>query len=176
MSTDTTCQINSSSYEDTFAIGKRLGEKLKGGEVIVLASDLGGGKTSLTKGIAEGLGSEDKVGSPTFTLSRIYKCRDGLYLHHFDFYRLNEAGVVGHELAEVIDDPNAVIVIEWGDIVSDALPASRVTINISRSPEGENIRCLDISGPPALSYVYANVLEEDKKPAKPKKKAKHAKK
>src|SRR5688572_5517582 len=108
MSTAKTCQIESSSYEDTYETGKRFGSRCKGGEVFVLASDLGGGKTTFTKGLAAGLGSLDKVVSPTFTVSRVYKCRDGLYLHHFDFYRLNEPGVVGHELAEVIGDPHAV--------------------------------------------------------------------
>lgn len=120
----------------------------------MLVSDLGGGKTTFTKGLAAGLGSTDHVGSPTFTVSRVYKCRDDLYLHHFDFYRLAEAGVVGHELAEVIDEPHAVIVIEWGDIVSDVLPAERITVSFDRVPGGEERRCINVSSPPGLEYVY----------------------
>lgn len=127
-----------------------------------MASDLGGGKTTFTKGLAEGLGSQDKVGSPTFTVSRIYKCRDGLYLHHFDFYRLNEAGVVGHELAEIVDDPSAVIVIEWGDIVNEALPAERITIQINRLPSGQDERCLSVSSPPELYYLYKEEISDPK--------------
>lgn len=136
----------------------------------MLASDLGGGKTTFTKGLAAGLGSLDKVVSPTFTVSRVYKCRDGLYLHHFDFYRLNEPGVVGHELAEVIGDPHAVTVIEWGDIVSGALPAERITITIERQPGGENLRCLSVSSPPGLEYVYKEPDKKTKKHARTKRK------
>lgn len=126
----------------------------------MLSSDLGGGKTTFTKGLAAGLGSEDHVGSPTFTVSRVYRCRDGIYLHHFDFYRLAEAGVVGHELADVIGDPHAVTVIEWGDVVSDVLPADRIMIQIDRLPGGEELRCLNVTSPPGLSYVYNDVIKE----------------
>lgn len=135
-------------------IGERFGKRCRGGEVFVLASDLGGGKTTFTKGLAKGLGCEDNVGSPTFTVSRVYKCRDGLYLHHFDFYRLQESGVVGHELAEVVGDPNIITVIEWGDIVDDALPEDRVTITIERVAADEHARCLNISSSPSLKYIY----------------------
>ena len=65
---------------------------------------------------------------------------------------------MGHELAEIIDDPQAVIVIEWGDIVSDALPAQRLTVMIERQPGGENLRCITVSSPPELRYVYADAL------------------
>ncbi len=91
-------------------------------------------------------------------------------MHHFDFYRLQEAGMVGHELAEVMDDPHSIIVIEWGDIVSDALPAERITITMERVPGGESLRCLNVSSPPGLEYVYDG--ESIKKPAK--KEVKHA--
>lgn len=154
MSNAQTCLLESASADDTYAIGQRFGSRCRGGEVFVLSSDLGGGKTTFTKGLANGLGSTDHVGSPTFTVSRVYKCRDDLYLHHFDFYRLAEAGVVGHELAEVIGDPQAVIVIEWGDIVSEALPAERITVSIERVPAGEDMRCLNVSSPPGLEYIY----------------------
>lgn len=88
-------------------------------------------------------------------MNRIYKCRDGLYLHHFDFYRLQEAGLIVHELSEVIADPHAVTVIEWSDLVSDALPADRVTISIERTSEGEDARCINVSATAGLEYMYA---------------------
>lgn len=130
-----------------------FGQKCRGGEVFLLASDLGGGKTTFTKGLARGLGSEDVVSSPTFTVNRVYDCRDGMKLYHFDFYRLNEGGMVAHELAEYLGDDKAVIVIEWGDVVSDSLPEKRVTIQIERTKEGEDVRLIKAAIPNELRYL-----------------------
>lgn len=123
---------------------------MRGGEVIELVSDLGGGKTTFTRGIARGAGSTDKVASPTFTISREYKAPK-FTLAHFDFYRLGEAGIVADELAEVIDDPKYVVVVEWGEIVHDVLPEDRLTINIRMT--GENARGFSFGYPSTLSYL-----------------------
>lgn len=153
MSTGTILQIESSSSDDTFAIGERLGSQCRGGEFFLLSSDLGGGKTTFTKGLAKGLGSRDVVGSPTFTVSRVYDCRDGLSIHHFDFYRLNEGGMVAHELAEVLDDSKAIVVVEWGDVVSDVLPEKRITVEFERVKSGEDHRSIKISSPALFKYI-----------------------
>lgn len=87
------------------------------------------------RGLAKGAGSSDKVASPTFTISKIYKA-DNFEIHHFDFYRLHEAGVMADELAEVAADPKAVVVVEWGDVVQHVLPEKRLTIGIKQTPEG----------------------------------------
>jgi len=108
---------------------------LKGGEVIELVSDLGGGKTTFVRGLVRGLGSEDKVASPTFTISKLYK-KDKLEVHHFDFYRLQEAGIVADELAEIAGDPLTVTVIEWGGAVQHVLPEERMTVTIALNPDG----------------------------------------
>ncbi len=125
--------------------------------MIVLASDLGGGKTTLVKGIAKGMGSLDKVGSPTFTLNKVYKCAGGKTLQHFDFYRLSEPGVVAMELAEFLDDPKAVVVVEWGDIVKDELPKDRLEIEIKPTPDDENARQLVFNFPEKLSYLLKDL-------------------
>src|ERR1700744_55992 len=129
MSTVMTWQMQSTSSEDTERLGEQFGRKLRGGEVVELASDLGGGKTTFTRGLVRGTGSTDKVGSPTFTLSREYKAPQ-FTIAHFDFYRLGEAGIMGDELSEIIADPSYVTVVEWGDIVHDVLPERRVTIKL----------------------------------------------
>jgi tRNA threonylcarbamoyladenosine biosynthesis protein TsaE len=129
---------------------------------------LGGGKTTFVKGLAKGLGSPETVGSPTFTVRRVYKCRDDIYLHHFDFYRLNEPGMVAYELSEVIDSPKAIVVIEWGDIVSDILPERRVTVRFNHVGDNENARVLEIDCPPELLYLKVENTKKNKK--KPKKK------
>jgi tRNA threonylcarbamoyladenosine biosynthesis protein TsaE len=94
--------------------GARLGAKLSGGEVIELVGDIGAGKTTFTKGLARGLGVSDDVQSPTFTISRIYETPSGIRLAHYDFYRLQDAGVMQMELAESVCDPHTITVIECG--------------------------------------------------------------
>ncbi len=127
-----------------------IGSKLKGGEVIELVSDLGGGKTTFVKGLAKGMDSQDIARSPSFTLDNQY-ASDDLVIHHFDFYRLFEPGVMRDELAEVLQDPRAVAVIEWGHIIHDVLPDDRLTIEI-RATEND-YRQLTFSYPKKLSYL-----------------------
>lgn len=128
----------------------RIGHKLRGGEVIELTSDLGGGKTAFVRGLAKGMGSTDPVHSPSFTLSNQYRAGK-LTLHHFDFYRLNEPGIMERELAEVLEDPQAVAVIEWGGIAETVLPPGRLVIHIK--PTGETSRQFNFSCPNNLSYL-----------------------
>ena len=107
-----------------------------------MVGDLGAGKTTFIKGFAQGLGSADAVASPTFTVSREYTCANDVILHHFDFYRLDEPGIMADEIAEVLDDELAVVVIEWSDIIEDLLPESylRVSLKPTEDPESRKIR------------------------------------
>ncbi len=112
------------------AFGARLGALLKGGELLELVGDVGAGKTTLAKGIAAGMGIEEDVQSPTFTISRIYDTPGNVQLAHYDFYRLHDAGIMADELHETANDPTTVTIIEWAEIVSGVLPADRLTIHI----------------------------------------------
>ncbi len=112
------------------AFGEMIGKRLKGGEVLELVGDVGAGKTTLTKSIAQGMGIVGPIQSPTFTISNRYEAPTGLILAHYDFYRLNDAGLMGDELAEAVDDSRTVTVVEWADIVSGVLPDNRVTITL----------------------------------------------
>lgn len=127
-----------------------LGAKLRGGETILLVSDLGGGKTAFVRGLARGMGSTDHVASPTFTISREYNAGK-LTLYHFDFYRLSDPGVVAAELQEFVHDPQAVVAIEWGDAVHDVLPDDRIVITIKRT--GDTSRELVLTCPEQMAYV-----------------------
>lgn len=122
---------------DTQALGAVIGGAVQGGDVLEFTSDLGGGKTTFVKGLGKGMGVTDVVQSPTFTLSQLHKADRGLELHHFDFYRLDEPGVMSAELAESLHQPNVVTAIEWGDIVHNILPQDRVTIHISVAQNDE---------------------------------------
>lgn len=136
------------SEKEMRSYGEQLGKVLKGREVIELVGDVGAGKTTLTKGIAAGLGVAEDIQSPTFTISRVYDARDGLRLAHYDFYRLHDAGIMLDELREVLGDPQAVTVIEWAGAVEGILPGSRITIRFT-SPT-ETTRRLDVSGAEAM--------------------------
>jgi len=119
------------SENETKAFGEIIGSLLHGGEIIELVGDVGSGKTTFTKGIAIGLGIDEYVQSPSFTINRVYKGRDNIILAHYDFYRLDNAGIMANELQEVIVDPSTVTVIEWGGVVEGVLPADRLSIQIT---------------------------------------------
>jgi tRNA threonylcarbamoyladenosine biosynthesis protein TsaE len=105
----------SQSDAETFSLGARTGQSLKGGEILLLDGPLGAGKTIFVKGIASALGvDEDEVTSPSFTLVNLYQGR--LKLYHLDLYRLNEGAGAAHavDLEDLLTDERAVVVIEWG--------------------------------------------------------------
>lgn len=116
-------------------LGQTLGRKLAGGEVFELVGDVGAGKTTLTKGIAQGLDINEPVQSPTFTIGRVYEGRDDLELRHYDFYRLNEAGIMADELAESLESSQNITVVEWGDVVEGVLPEDRLRVKLSTIDE-----------------------------------------
>lgn len=113
--------------------------------MIQLIGDLGAGKTSLVRGIAKGLGSVDEVASPSFTIAREYQCKDSITLHHFDFYRLEEPGIMAAEIEELIGDPKAIVAVEWGDSIEELLPEDHIRITLT-SPE-ETVRSIRIQLP-----------------------------
>ena len=111
-----------------------LGEVLGGGETIELISDLGGGKTTFVRGIAQGIGSADHVSSPSFTINNQYGAAS-LRLYHYDFYRLHDPGLIAAEMAEVLHDKKNIVVIEWGGLVDTVLPDKRLRIKIVPTAE-----------------------------------------
>lgn len=147
-------QINSSSPSETEKLAANLGNQLIGGEVIELVGDLGSGKTTFVQGLARGMGSNDLVASPTFTLSRVYKA-GRLTLNHFDFYRLGEAGIMSRELSEIINDRKSVTVIEWGEIASTVLPNKRIVVSLI--PTGESSRKITIRYPLKFNKIIGRL-------------------
>lgn len=128
------------SLDHMLKIGGQIAQNLRGGDVIELVGDVGAGKTTLAKGVAEGLGVTGSVQSPTFTISREYAADRGLRLVHYDFYRLREAGVMADELAEVIHDPDTVVIVEWAEAVDAVLSKNRLTLKIDLVKDDEFAR------------------------------------
>ena len=124
----------------TIALGKKIGQQLVAGDVLVLDGDLGAGKTTFTKGLAAGLEIPDIIKSPTFTI--IHEYQDGrLPLYHMDAYRL-ENGVAEDLGLEEYFDGDGVSVVEWAEFVEDELPADFLAIHFKRTDD-DNTRVLE---------------------------------
>lgn len=127
--------------------GEKLGALFTGGEVIELVGDVGAGKTTLTKGIAVGMGIDETVQSPSFTISRVYDAANDLTLAHYDFYRLGDAGIMANELSEATHDAQTVTIIEWAEIVEGVLPADRLHVEITSPAEAIRHLVITAGGP-----------------------------
>ncbi|HHV63682.1 MAG TPA: tRNA (adenosine(37)-N6)-threonylcarbamoyltransferase complex ATPase subunit type 1 TsaE [Peptococcaceae bacterium] len=124
------------SPQETFELGEKLAQNLKGGEVICLYGELGAGKTVFAKGLGKGLGLKEEITSPTFTLIQEYELEgQELKFVHMDLYRLQrpeEAEVIG--VTDYFKEEN-ICLIEWPEIIQDLLPEERIEISIEGSGE-----------------------------------------
>ena len=133
-----------SNEAEMMKLGERVAGVLGIPVVIELVGDVGAGKTTFVKGLARGLGVEDEVTSPSFTINKRYVGKHGVELSHYDFYRLSEAGLMKAELEESMGDENMVTVVEWADSVSGVLGEGRVVVRITMLDEKS--RMVEISG------------------------------
>lgn len=127
------------SEQEMLNFGRDFASKLSVPIVIELLGDVGTGKTTFTRGLAEGLGIKEKVTSPSFTISKSYAFKkDGkeYTLVHYDFYRLNDPGLMTEDLEENLNNPNTVIVVEWANTVENFLPNNRKIIELSLNDDG----------------------------------------
>ena len=132
----------SKSPKDTLEFARDFAKNLKIGDVVVLIGDLGSGKTKFTEGILSYFGIENEISSPTFTIVNEYNS-DNVNIYHFDVYRLNNSSdfysIGGDEYFD-----KGISIIEWGDIIEDALPQKYTRITFERDLENENYRNLII--------------------------------
>ena len=126
--------IETRSPEETFRLGEELGRKAVPGQVFTLTGDLGVGKAVFTQGLAKGLGIEEPVNSPTFTIVQVYE-EGRLPFYHFDVYRIGDV----EEMEEVgFEDyvmGDGVSLIEWADLIEEILPEKRTRILIEKDLE-----------------------------------------
>lgn len=145
--------FNSKSANDTLHFAKNFASKLHKKDVVVLSGDLGSGKTKFTEGILSFFGLENEISSPTFTIVNEYS-KDDINIYHFDVYRLEDSSefyeIGGEEYYE-----NGICIIEWGEIIEDALPSDYIKISFSRNLDDENSRTLNIQ---SIGSKYDNLV------------------
>lgn len=135
----------SNSEKDTLNFGKKLASYLKPKDIIVLTGELGAGKTKFTEGFLSYFGLENEISSPTFTIVNEY-CKNDINIYHFDVYRLEDSSefyeIGGEEYFE-----KGICLIEWGELIKDALPKDYLEITFSKNIENgnENSRILNLT-------------------------------
>lgn len=143
------------SEAEMMQLGQSFAEQLNFPAVIELVGDVGAGKTTFTRGLAQGLGINEPITSPSFTISKRYAFTDSngrnRELIHYDFYRLNDPGVMSDELSETLNNQDSIIVVEWGDEVANILPTSKIKITISQNDD--NTRTVDIIIPKCSEQI-----------------------
>ena len=150
-------KIISNSENETLKIGIKLGSLLKIGDTVVLTGDLGSGKTKLTEGILTYYKLEEEISSPTFTIVNEY-IKDDIKIFHFDVYRLEDSSefyaIGGDEYFE-----KGICIIEWGELIQDALPQEYLHIKFERDNNNENSRIINII---SYSNKYDSLLNNFK--------------
>lgn len=145
--------FKSNSENETKELAKKFASTLKKGDIIVLSGELGSGKTKFTEGFLSYFGLEDEISSPTFTIVNEYK-KENINIYHFDVYRLEDSSefyaIGGEEYFE-----NGICIIEWGELIDDALPKEYIKINFSRDLNHDNLRILNIQ---SIGEKYDNIL------------------
>ncbi len=144
----------SNSEKDTMQFAKKIAKKLKKGDVIILSGDLGCGKTKFVEGFLSVYNLQDEISSPTFNIVNEYK-NNNITIFHFDVYRLEDSSefyeIGGDEFFE-----QGICLIEWGEIIEDAIPSEHITINFERTENSENQRILHIS---CIGKKYIDILK-----------------
>ena len=144
-----TYNFTSHNSEETMNFASSLASKLNIGDVVVLSGELGAGKTKFTEGFLKYFGLDNEISSPTFSIVNEYK-KDDLNIYHFDVYRLEDVdefyAIGGEEYFS-----SGICIIEWGEIIEDALPQNCIRIYFEKDLSDENIRYLKITYPDSLA-------------------------
>lgn len=149
--------LHSSSAGETKAVATAIAELVTAGDLVVLAGEMGAGKTAFAQGFGAALGVTETITSPTFTIVREYEGR--LALHHVDAYRLEHLREVGElGVAEMLDEA-AVMLVEWGDAILPALPPEYLEVRLTFG-KGDDDRELSIETVGRRWHAAARLLHE----------------
>lgn len=135
-----TLSIELPTVEDTVAYGTMLGRSLRAGDLVLLAGPLGAGKTTLTRGIADGMGVAGRVTSPTFVLARVHPATDGgVTLVHVDAYRISGDLSQLDDLDLDTDLDTAAVVVEWGEGLAELLSDDYLVLHLDRGADDTRV-------------------------------------
>lgn len=126
--------LESFQTKDTFRIGKKLGEQARRGQVVCLEGDLGVGKTVFTQGFALGIGIDENINSPTFTIVQEYES-GRIPFYHFDVYRIGDVEEMDEIGFEEYLYGDGVCLIEWANLIQEILPANYTKVMIEKDLE-----------------------------------------
>ena len=136
-------EVRTSSAEETRELGEAVASLLRARDAVVLTGELGAGKTTFVQGVARGLGVEEQVSSPTFTLVKEYS--GILELAHVDVYRLDRIQEVVDLGLEELGGGDDVLLIEWGDTIEELLPDDRLQVELTTVGSDEHLRSIEIA-------------------------------
>ncbi len=136
--------MEANNLEETEALARQLASRLKPGDILCLTGDLGAGKTTFTKALGNGLGVEEDITSPTFTLIQEYQGE--LPVYHFDVYRMKDPSEFNDLGAEEYFNGDGICVVEWADLVEEYLPEKRLWIRIQWLDTEKRRICLTCMG------------------------------
>ena len=138
--------IETNSQDETKELGRAIGERLEAGDVVCLTGDLGVGKAVFVQGVAEGLGIEEGICSPTFTLIQEYY-EGRLPLYHFDVYKVGDPDEMDYIGCDEYFFGNGVCLIEWAELISDIIPDNAKWIKIEKElDKGFDYRRITVGG------------------------------
>ena len=146
-------QLITNCETDTKNFAKSLAKILKPKVIVVLTGELGSGKTKFVEGFLSYFGLENEISSPTFTIVNEYKNND-INIYHFDVYRLADSS----EFYEIGGDEyfdTGICLIEWGELIEDALPSNYIHITFTKNENEEDSRILDIAFPENYKILQA---------------------
>ncbi|MBR3172683.1 tRNA (adenosine(37)-N6)-threonylcarbamoyltransferase complex ATPase subunit type 1 TsaE [Candidatus Saccharibacteria bacterium] len=129
--------MNIKSEQEMLTFGKKFAKQITTPAVIELIGDVGAGKTTFTRGLAQGLRIKKPVTSPSFTISKSYALPTGGHLIHYDFYRLSDPGLMQEDLSEAIQGNN-IVIIEWGNSIQNILSENHIVITFSKNSDGSH--------------------------------------
>ena len=147
--------FRSKSEKDTKDFAKKFAKFLNKKDIIVLSGDLGSGKTKFTEGILSFFGLENEISSPTFTIVNEYK-KNNINIYHFDVYRL-ESSLEFYEIGGDEYFGNGISIIEWGELIEDALPKNYIKIIFEKNDANENERILKIE---SIGNKYDDLIDK----------------
>ena len=151
--------FKTNSEDETMKLGEKLAKLCAPKDIIILSGELGACKTKFTEGFLKYFGLDDEISSPTFTIVNEYTKND-INIYHFDVYRLEDSS----EFYEIGGDEyfeNGICLIEWGELIDDAIPKDHLKIHISKSDENDNVRIINITSYGNRYDVMLDNLKEE---------------